>query len=100
MTPSTRVPTHARAPTQAHGRTCAQAYRHTQSHTHTHGPLQTPGGLLALSPANRELYGTCASTGYRPAAAGGGACTPVEVACYKCYCFKAINAGMIKCAHV
>jgi hypothetical protein len=48
-------------------------------------------GVLSLSDANRQLYHTCASTTRRP---DGSPCSG-EAACYKCYCFEAIGAGMI-----
>lgn len=51
-------------------------------------------GTLGLSDADRELYRSCAETGLRPSAI---ACTPGESMCYKCFCFKAITGGMIKC---
>ena len=84
----------------AHTSTKANAY-----HIITHSPstppccllhVQSATGVLALTQANHDLYGTCASTGYRPSGAGGGECTPAEVACYKCYCYEALSAGMFK----
>jgi hypothetical protein len=48
--------------------------------------------VLSLSAANRELFLTCASTTRRP---DGGACSG-EGLCYKCYCFEALSAGMLK----
>ncbi|KAI8470399.1 MAG: hypothetical protein J3K34DRAFT_510286 [Monoraphidium minutum] len=50
-------------------------------------------GMLALGDAARELMATCASTGYRPD--GGGPCGAAEAACYKCYCYEALSAGML-----
>lgn len=54
---------------------------------------QNAAGTLELSAANRDLYQACGFTKHKP---GGVPCTPGEVVCYRCWCFEAISAGMLK----
>ncbi|KAF8062000.1 Pigl [Scenedesmus sp. PABB004] len=69
----------------------------------------TVGGALGLDPADRERYAACAAAGpglFSLVTGGGGAasggadpaagCGAGEDACYRCYCLKAITAGMLE----